>query len=546
MPQWFMRVIREYTRTLAGKLTLTIFMLMLTGSILSGLQFYFFQEHVMQTNLARQAMFVEGLIKRSLEGSMLAGRTGAIQEALESLGRIEGIAEIKILSPDGKVFFSSDRSGAIDSVQGGFTSTDQAQIASVMKGTRPEPEIIEGEGGGDWRLRQYAPILGEPSCFTASCHFHKETEIPLGVLYTNYDISEPMHLNRQVLMVTFIIGAIVVASLSLVLFFSLYKFVTRPVKVLEEGIRRLGEGDFDQPIELNTKDEMGRLAMNFNAMADEISNYKRRLENWAGELEREVEKKTAEIKETQEQLANAEKLASLGRLAAGVAHELNNPLTGVVTFAHLMLDRTPEDRKLDREDLETIIEQSNRCTKIIKGLLSFSRKGEAEKQATNLNELIENAVGLVSNQSAFYNVFIGLDLAADLKSVVMDSNQIQQVVLNLVTNAADAMNGEGRIDITTRMTDVDGEVFVEVEIRDTGPGIEPEHMNKILEPFFTTKSVGKGTGLGLPVSYGIVKRHGGDLLIHSKPGKGTAVTMRLPLEGPSCAPTVVRDRSEFQ
>ena len=243
-----------------------------------------------------------------------------------------------------------------------------------------------------------------------------------------------------------------------------------------------------------------------------------------------MEKKTVEIKETQEQLANAEKLASLGRMSAGVAHELNNPLTGIVTFAHLMLDRTPEENVIDREDLELIIEQADRCTKIIKGLLSFSRKGASEKSAISMNDLLKNAVSLISNQSAFHNVIIEMDLLDGMPTVTVDANQIQQVILNLITNAADAMNSKGLIFIKTKRTGVGGEEFIEAEFTDTGPGIMPEHMNKILEPFFTTKSVGKGTGLGLPVSYGIIKRHGGDLLISSVLGKGTTVLVRLPIK----------------
>ncbi|HEB01645.1 MAG TPA: hypothetical protein ENI12_00245, partial [Nitrospirae bacterium] len=147
----------------------------------------------------------------------------------------------------------------------------------------------------------------------------------------------------------------------------------------------------------------------------------------------------------------------------------------------------------------------------------------------DLNELLENAVSMIRNQSAFHNIELAMELAEGLPEVTLDVNQIQQVFLNLITNAADAMNGTGKITIRTRSVDMEGEAFVEASCSDTGPGISAENMNKILEPFFTTKSVGKGTGLGLPVSYGIVKRHGGDLFVQSKIGKGATVVVRLPV-----------------
>jgi len=273
---------------------------------------------------------------------------------------------------------------------------------------------------------------------------------------------------------------------------------------------------------------MGLLARSFNSMTQDIKRYRDRLENWTRELQLEVDKKTNEIMKAQEQLIDAEKLASLGRLSAGVAHELNNPLTGIITFAHLLRERMPEGMTQERDDIDVIIEQAEKCSNIIKGLLGFARKGTSEKMELNINDLIESSISMVRNQSKFYNVKIGLDLSAGLPPVYVDSNQLQQVILNIFTNAADAMNDKGAIQISTRTIKVDGKDYVETEFADTGPGILPEHLRRIFEPFFTTKPVGKGTGLGLPVSYGIIKRHGGDIIVRSKVGKGTSFLVRLP------------------
>jgi len=203
-----------------------------------------------------------------------------------------------------------------------------------------------------------------------------------------------------------------------------------------------------------------------------------------------------------------------------------------VTFAHLMLERCPEDRAEDREDLTMIIEQADRCTKIVKGLLGFSRKGASEKQYCNINGLVENAYSMVRNQASFHDIQVSMKFAERMPHIHADPNQIQQVILNLFTNSADAMNGIGQIAINTRPITEDGRQFAEMTFTDTGPGILPEHLGRILEPFFTTKAAGKGTGLGLPVSYGIIKRHGGELFVQSKVGSGSTFIVRLPVAEP--------------
>jgi two-component system NtrC family sensor kinase len=263
-------------------------------------------------------------------------------------------------------------------------------------------------------------------------------------------------------------------------------------------------------------------------MAEELKQYREKMENWTKDLEEEVKKKTEEIYKAQEQLINTEKLASLGRMAAGVAHEINSPLTGIVTFAHLMLKRTPSENKQDIEDLNIIIDQAERCSKIIKGLLGFSRKTASEKSRINLNTLVENTLAMLRNQAKFYNITFNVNLTKSLPEVNVDPNQVQQVFLNLLINAADAMDKKGDITIASRMVEIDGDAFVEMEFTDSGHGIPEEIQGKIFEPFFTTKPTGKGTGLGLAVSYGIVKKHGGNILVKSAPGQGSSFFIRLP------------------
>jgi two-component system NtrC family sensor kinase len=509
--------------TLAGKLTFAIFALMFAGSTISASMFFLYEKNVTLRNLTEHAQFVSDLIKSSLHQDMLRGEREDVSVAIQSIGKVKDVKNVFIYNREGIAVYASD-----DTLIGTAPERENL-VQAALNGRTVRPLVTK-----DYRnmpvLLYYSAIVNDKTCYTAACHFHSRDDRVLGVLVTSLSASSIKSASNQIVGGAIFIGGILVATLSVFLFFIINKFVTRPIILLEQGVKRLADGEFADPIIFNSRDELGLLAENFNITASQIQRYRSKLENWARELEDEVAKKTVEIKQAQEQLSNAEKLASLGRLSAGVAHELNNPLTGIVTFAHLMRDRMPKENELDREDLDMIIEQANRCTKIVKGLLSFSRKGTSEKALINLNEIIEGAIGLLKNQSAFHDIQMDLKLHDGLPLIYVDANQIHQVILNLFTNATDAMNNIGLIKVSTQTVLIDGLDYVEMSFSDTGPGIGPEHMNKIFEPFFTTKDVGKGTGLGLPVSYGIIKRHGGDILVQSKINKGATFFVRLPVQ----------------
>jgi two-component system NtrC family sensor kinase len=324
-------------------------------------------------------------------------------------------------------------------------------------------------------------------------------------------------------------GGIFVFVISFSLCLILYYFVTKPLSILSQGMDKLSKGDMEYRVNLNARDEIGALANSFNSMSGELGQYREKMENWTKSLEDEVQKKTAEIMRAQEQLINAEKLASLGRMAAGVAHELNSPLTGVVTFAHLMIKRIPPENTEDLADLNVIIEQAERCSRIVRGLLGFSRRTASEKAKININTLIENTLAILKNQSKFYNIAFDISLAGGLPEITADPNQLQQVFINLLINSADAMEEKGKIFIGSRPVQDDDKKFIELEFRDTGPGIPEDIQGKIFEPFFTTKPAGKGTGLGLSVSYGIIKKHDGSISLKSAAGEGASFFIRLPV-----------------
>lgn len=221
----------------------------------------------------------------------------------------------------------------------------------------------------------------------------------------------------------------------------------------------------------------------------------------------------------------SERLALIGQIAANVAHELNNPLQGIVTYSHLMLEKVSgENSSVD--SLNKIVIQANRCRDIIRGLLDFSRQRKPDKTVCDINSVIDQCVSLVENQAQFHNIQITKQFSDDLPKVSCDPSQMQQVFINMIINAAEAMDEAGELNLGTRFKQE--EDLFEIEISDTGQGIPEENIDKLFDPFFTTKDVGQGTGLGLAISYGIIKEHKGSISVESEINKGTTFRITLP------------------
>lgn len=240
---------------------------------------------------------------------------------------------------------------------------------------------------------------------------------------------------------------------------------------------------------------------------------------------REKLKIEKQLKEAQKQLAQSEKMASLGQLAAGVAHEVNNPLTGILFYASLLLERLEQGDSM-REDIECIIEDAERCKDIVKSLLVYSRRTDSRKSIIQVNTLVEQSLKLTLDQKVFGNIRVEKNLSDEMMLVNVDSNKLSQVIINLVMNAADAMEGKGTLTITTRRDKAQQTVYLEVS--DTGCGITEDDLSKIFDPFFSTKPKGKSTGLGLSIAYGIIEEHGGTIRVKQTGPAGTTFEIALP------------------
>lgn len=364
----------------------------------------------------------------------------------------------------------------------------------------------------DWYISAYAPIRDLAGKI-------------IGMLYVG-TLERPYRhsLWRNLFVFTGIaaLGVFIVGMVALVV----AQRISKPIITIAKAARRISNGDYDTKVDVQSGDEIGFLAENFNRMVSELVGAHQELREWGENLEKKVEQRTAEVKAMQAHLVQSEKLAAVGKLAAGVAHEINNPLTGVLTNASLLLeDLPPEDPR--REDLQTIVNETLRCRKIVKGLLDFARQTKPQIQSVDVNRIADDVLALVWNQASFRSIKIVTDFDTSCPQVMADGDQIRQVLLNIVLNAADAMASGGELRVTSRYAP--SSKTVEVGIKDTGPGIPEDIQDKLFEPFFTTKKT--GTGLGLAIAYGIMERHRGTIRVESEPGRGTVMTMVLPASG---------------
>jgi two-component system NtrC family sensor kinase len=276
-------------------------------------------------------------------------------------------------------------------------------------------------------------------------------------------------------------------------------------------------------------------------MTDALRMSRAELQGLARTLEQKVEERTQELRRAQAETMRGEKLASVGLLASGVAHELNNPLTGILTFSHLLRQKMP-DKSADAEDMDLVIRETKRCAAIIKRLLDFAREKHPEKKFTDLNQVIDDTVRIVERPAHLRDIEIAVDLDRSLPPIWIDADQIKQVVMNMLVNAQHAVEEKGAITISTRRAQdpragaSEQKPMVAISIVDTGCGIPEKNLKRIFDPFFTSKDVGKGTGLGLSVSHGIVEAHGGMIDVQSKVGEGSTFRVLLPLTAPAAAP----------
>ena len=498
-------------------------------------------ERAQSEELVKQAaQRVTDVILRSTHYEMLRNDREALYNVIEELGSEPGIQRIRIFNKEGRITFSTDpreRNAVVDqSAEQCFAC--HAQSAPLTRLNRRDRARIFTDRQGHRVLGVIQPIANSAECSNAACHVHPANHTVLGVVDADLSLAavDEQIAAHQAALKWFLAGAIVFGCGAAVLF--MWIVVYRPVKALIAGTHRVAGGDLDYRLPVESEDELGDLAASFNKMTAEVAGVQ-------AHIEEEVRRKTEELERIHATLLRSEKMASIGKLAATVAHEINNPLFGILTYARLML-REIQRRDIPAreelvEQLQTIERESKRCGELVKNLLTFSRQAPSRREPNSLNTVVHRAVLLVQHKLAMQNVELAESLAESLPPVDCDANQMQQVALVLMVNAGEAMPKGGKLEVSTALDAVSDRVLLRV--KDTGSGIPENVLPHIFDPFFTTKEDQNRTGLGLAVAHSIVEQHAGEISVRSQSGEGTEFTVALPPAPESATALALAGRS---
>jgi len=474
---------------------------------------------------ASNAKDVAEIINQSAYDAMLKNDKTSLYHMIRRIAESEDIEHIRLIDQKGKVVFSNIER-EIGSVIGKYadecTMCHNPASSGISISSMNSSRIITNKTGKE-ALGFTKAISNQPACFTASCHYHGKDDTVLGLLDISVSLEMFRKKSHEHRLVFVILTCLLLLMIGMMIIILTHYLVDIPVQRLVRHSARVALGDLESRVPVTSRDELGALSEAINDMTQSLSNADRELKGLADSLENKVEERSREIICMEEQLRHSEKLASLGTLAAGVAHEINNPLTGILLYASIL----NSDKRLDPAllpDMEKVILETQRCAGIVKNLLDFSRESSPEKEVIALETILDEVVTFFHKQPDFIDIVFRKNYGGDLPQISVDPNQIRQVFTNLVINAGHAMLHGGVLEISTYWTD--DRKYVCADIKDNGVGITEENLVRIFDPFFTTKS--KGTGLGLSISYGIIENNGGKIEVKSRVGEGTTFTVMLP------------------
>lgn len=532
----------RFTHSISAKLiAMLLGAMLITFGLLGYLNIRLHRKHLEAATLGA-AERVSDTIKRSTSYHMLRNDRDAIYNIISTIGTEQGIVRVRILDKEGRINYSSDPSEINHLVDKRAEACYgcHAQAQPLARLNRPDRFRIY-KPNGTRVLGVIDPIENQPSCTNAECHYHPASQQILGVLDTNLSLAQADASLAESTHWMFLYTGIAALGIALISWASIWHVVHRPIHALKSGTEQLRQGELGYQLPFTSHDEFGDLATSFNQMSLQLRAANEEITAWARTLEERVDQKTAELKRAHETMLHVEKMASIGKMAAVVAHEVNNPLSGILTYAKLTHrqiekgDLSDERRKEVLESLDLIASESRRCGELVKNLLTFSRTGPMNLVWADLNQTVDRCVRLVQHKLEMSGIHLILEPDANLPTVHCDPAQIEQVILALTMNAIDAMPRGGNLWLRTRSLPASKQVGL--QIRDDGSGISPDVLKKLFEPFTTTKELGKGVGLGLAISHSIVERHNGQICVESELGRGTTFYIFLPLDANTTSTT---------
>ncbi len=517
---------------LAFKLIIAISILLL--SALSVYTFYTVRllKHDMTNIIHARSNDISEVIRKSTRYSMLLNRYDDVYEIMRTIGTESGVEKIRLYSKTGEIMFSTD------SIETGTKANLKAEACNVCHGEATLTSNVPTQNkmriyvnpDGHQVLGVISPIQNEPDCYNADCHAHPKEKEVLGVLdvvLSMRDLERVVETSQNNIIVSSIIITFFIAGFC-GLFIALW--VNIPVRRINAGIKEIANGNLDFTIEVKSHDELSKMAKQFNIMSVNLKKAYSEIRDWNEKLNEKVNSKTEELKNIYSQVIQIEKLASLGKLSATVAHELNNPLEGILTYSKLIskkLQKVQKENEFESllEHLTLISDESMRCGRIVKDLLLFSHKGDKEYVDENFKNIINRSVALINHHLEIHNVRLYKKYPEEKIYINCDPQKIQQALMSLFINAIEAMPEGG--DINVDLNRDSDKVYL--RIKDQGHGIAERDLAHIFEPFYTTKEASKGTGLGLSVVYGIIGQHKGFIEVESTSSEGTTFKITLPI-----------------
>ncbi len=532
----------KFRKSIYGRVVLIITVLSIFLFVSFSLIFRSVNEEYLNTVIRQSGNNIGSIVEGALYHSMLENDKSTLQYTLNIINTMPGIDEVNMYDVEDNLVYSSVTSDTNNCHSNPNCIHCHTNIKSMFSGKENSYKIIDVDSDckmiqNDNRSRHLlikSPILNEKSCYLSSCHAHKATDVVLGSLVIKLPLEELDAAVQKSSTEFFVLAIITTLLLGSVLIFFTMKNIKKPLNALVKVSIAVANGDKSMRVELNPGqlDDMRMVSLAFNDMLDNLQAANDELANWSQQLEYKVQKKSEELGAAQNELMHVERLAALGKLSSSVAHEINNPLSGILIYTKLLYKQVsnPELYATKRDSilkhLKLIENETKRCGDIVKGLLDFSRKDQDDFEPKHLNDILRETYELMTHPIKIANIRFISEFSAGSDLIYCSPNQIKQACIAMLVNASEAAHENGEITIKTKNPDDD---TVNFEISDNGLGIAPEDIPHIFEPFFSTKQDASGIGLGLAIVHGIVQNHKGKIQVKSEPGCGTTISVTIPL-----------------
>lgn len=537
----FFRKKLKFRSSIYGQVVWTITILSLFLFLSFGVIFRSVNEEYLNTVIQQNGNNIGSIVEGALYYSMLKNDRSALQNTIDVINTMPGIEDVNMYDNQDNLVHSSFSADTVGHNNPNCKDCHE-NIVTMFPRKEKSFRIINIDHGCKMSQKDYdyrillirSPILNEKSCYTAACHAHSKSEEVLGSFVIRIPLEDLDEAVAESSTDFFLLAALTTFLLVVFLILFTRKKVKHPLNAIIKASEAVSKGDNSSRLEIkpNQLYDMKLVSTAFNNMLDNIQTATNELQNWSQQLEYKVQKKSEELSEMQSELIHVERIASLGKLSSSVAHEINNPLSGILTYTKLVqkqLNKPEFDATIKESILKylKVIEiETKRCGDIVKGLLEFSRKDQKDFKTKHLHTILEEAYTLMTHQMKMANIGFQTNFSAKWDLINCSENQIKQACVAIILNASEAVLENGEIIMTTSNPDADN---IKIEISDNGVGIAPEDIPHIFEPFFSNKQKASGIGLGLAIVHGIVKSHNGRVEVDSELGKRTTISVILPI-----------------